>query len=249
MKKTNFLPGVDAPHVLDRFAKSAGNEVGSGKLDSPKSSAALAVNVFGWFIGRPGLLPLLPGMIPEVPVKKVEVEYCARFPWHGGRHPWLDAFVETDREIVGVESKRFEPYRGHKPAALSKAYDREVWGTNMAPFEAMRDALRSGREKFAFLDATQLVKHAFGLVTEGKRKSKAPSLVYLHAEPPSLGRKPIPMNAHRQHREEIARFAAAVQGAEVGFHSLSYREWLATWPAPPNELGVHARAVIKRFTP
>jgi len=247
--KTIFLPGVDSAYVLERLQNAGGNEIASGKLAHPESSAALAVNVFGWFIGRPGLLPPLPGMRPSVPAERVEVEYCARFPWEHGRHPWLDAFVETDREIVGVESKRFEPYRDHKPVTLSRAYNLKVWGTNMAPFEAMRDALRSGRETFALLDATQLVKHAFGLVTEGKRTNKVPSLVYLHAEPATLGGKPIPAAAHSRHREEIARFAAAVQGAEVAFHSLSYREWLATWPAPPDERGAHARAVIDSFTP
>ena len=109
MDKTTFLPGVEVPYVIDRLAKAGGNEVASGKLDSMDSSAALAVNVFGWFIRRACLLPLFPGMRPGVPAERVEIEYCARFPWSGGRHPWLDAFVETDCEIVGVESKRFEP--------------------------------------------------------------------------------------------------------------------------------------------
>lgn len=249
MSQSDFLPGVAVQHVLDRLAKAGGNEVGSGKFGSPESSSALAVNTFGWFIERPALLPALPGMIAGDSPVRVDVEYCARFPWSGGRHPWLDAVVETDRRLIGVESKRYEPFRGHKPASLSDAYDRKVWGEKMAPFEAMRDALRAGRETFQFLDATQLVKHAFGLVTEGARKGKTPSLVYLHAEPSALGGKPISPAAHRQHRAEIARFAAAVCDAEVGFHAVSYRDWFAAWPAPPNEVGTHARAVIERFAP
>lgn len=249
MSEATFLPGVAVQHVLDRLAKAGGNEVGSGKFGSPESSSALAVNTFGWFIERPALLPALPGMAAGDPPVRVEVEYCARFPWRGGRHPWLDALVETSGQLIGVESKRYEPFRGHKPASLSDAYDRKVWGAKMAPFEAMRDALRAGGETFQFLDATQLVKHAFGLVTEGTRKGKAPALVYLHAEPGALGGKPISPAAHRQHRAEIARFAAAVAGAEVGFHAISYRDWLATWPATSNEVGIHARAVIERFAP
>jgi hypothetical protein len=119
----------------------------------------------------------------------------------------------------------------------------------MAPFEAMRDLLRSGCETFAFLDAAQLVRHAFGLVTEAKRKGKTSLLVYLYAEPAALGGKPIPVTTHRQHREEISRFAAAVRDAEVSSHSIGYRKWLTTWPAPLNEVGAHARAVIERFAP
>jgi hypothetical protein len=37
-----FLPGVPVEHVLRRLAKAGGNEVASGKLASPDSSAALA---------------------------------------------------------------------------------------------------------------------------------------------------------------------------------------------------------------
>ena len=44
MTDSEFLPGVAVQHVLDRLAKAGGNEVESGKLASPESSAALAVN-------------------------------------------------------------------------------------------------------------------------------------------------------------------------------------------------------------
>jgi hypothetical protein len=247
--KPNFLAGVPADLVLDRLAKAGGDEVGSGKFASPESSSALAVNTFGWFIERPSLLPALPGMKTGASTLLVDVEYCARFPWRGGRHPWLDAVVETERELLGVESKRFEPFRDHKSPSLSKAYDRDVWGTNMGPFEAMRNALRTGQEKFEFLDATQLVKHAFGLVTDGARKSKAPVLVYLYAEPAALGARPITAAAFKQHRDEIARFGTAVAGADVGFYATSYREWLDTWPKPPNPVGIHREAVLDRFKP
>ena len=177
MTNIEFLPGVDREHVLGRLAKAGGNEVESGKLASKESSAALAVNTFGWFIQRPLALPHLPGMKRGVPASLVDVEYCARFPWRGGRHPWLDAVVETEIQLIGVESKRFEPFRGHKPSSLSSAYDRKVWGANMEPYEAMRDVLRSGECRFELLDATQLIKHAFGLVTDAGRKGKAPVLV------------------------------------------------------------------------
>ena len=113
----------------------------------------------------------------------------------------------------------------------------------MTPYEAMRDSLRSGTEHFEFLDAAQLVKHAFGLVTEGRRKKKRPYLVYLFAEPKEHAAK------RQSHREEIARFAAAVGGAEVGFAAMRYREWLATWPDADSELARHRAAIIERFRP
>ena len=83
--------------------KAGGDEVGSGKFENPDSSAALAVNTFGWFVGRPELLPAFPSLASIFPATFVDVEYCARFPWAGGRHPWLDAVIETDQHLIGVE--------------------------------------------------------------------------------------------------------------------------------------------------
>lgn len=247
--RLQFLDGVAREHILDRLKKAGGNEVGSGKLGSDESSAALAVNTFGWFIERPELLPALPGMGPDAKVLLVDVEYCARFPWRGGRHPWLDAVVETDTQLIGVESKRFEPYRDNKTVSFSEAYSRDKWGPKMGPWEAMRDALSGGKERFDFLDAAQLVKHAFGLVTQGRRKGKKPVLVYLFAEPEKRGEASIPPAVFARHRAEIARFGAAVANAQVMFHAVSYREWLAMWPPAPSPIGRHAAAILERFLP
>jgi hypothetical protein len=245
-----FLPGVPALHILERLEKADGHEVGSGKLASPESSAALAVNTFGWFVERPERLPPFP-MLGQITsrVNFVEIEYCARFPWRGGKHPWLDAIVETSKAIIGVESKRFEPYRDRKEATFSAAYNRTVWHDQMTPYETMRDRLRSRVERFECLDAVQLVKHAFGLVTEGRRKAKRPYLIYLFAEPTERAGKPIDDAHKRKHRDEIAHFAAAVNGAEVGFEATSYREWLDSWPALDLELMAHRAAILKRFQP
>lgn len=106
-----FLPGVPVEHGLDRFAAAGGNEIGSGKFQSPESSAALAVNSFAWFISRPSRFPSLPGIVTSDAVGMVDVEFTARFPWAGGRHPWLDAVVQTPKILIGIESKRLEPFR------------------------------------------------------------------------------------------------------------------------------------------
>lgn len=249
MTQFDFLPGVKAEHVMARLAQAGGNELESGKLGSPESSAALAINAFGWFIDRPELLPALPGMEPGVPATAVDVEYCARFPWSGGRHPWLDAVVETPTQLIGIESKRFEPFRDRKRVSLSTAYDRPVWGSSMGPYEEMRDRLRSDAELFEYLDAAQLVKHAFGLDTDGARKGKMPVLVYLFAEPTALGGRPIDPAALARHRDEIAIFAQAVSGAAVTFHSISYRKWIGSWADYDHRVAEHGSAVLARFAP
>lgn len=245
-----FLPGVPQDTVLRRLDAAGGNEVSSGKLSSPESSAALAVNTFGWFIERPDFLPRFPGLEAfDWPAQQVDVEFCARFPWSGGKHPWLDVLVESTNAIIGVESKRFEPFRDRKNATFSTAYDRAVWHDRMGPFEVLRDRLRSKEERFCFLDAVQLVKHAFGLVTEGRRRAKAPHLLYLFAEPVARAGIPITDQEKHAHRSEIAHFGGLIEGAEVKFHAMSYQEWFATWPTSDNQVADHLRAVVDRFAP
>lgn len=240
-----FLPGVAEKRVRAALDAAGGNEIDSGKLDSPESSAALAVNAFGWFLERPEDLPLFPPLreIDEI-VRRVDIERQMRFPWRGGRHPWLDASVETASHLIGIESKRFEPFRDVKSVNLSKAYDRDVWGNGMAPFTVMRDALGSRAITFSHLDAAQLVKHAFGLVTEGRRLRKAPILLYLFAEPHRRGNVEISQETLKLHRDEIAQFSTSVANAEVRFVACSYLEWLAEWDGAVRQ---HADALIARF--
>jgi hypothetical protein len=247
IRPPTFLPGVPEHLVQAALAKAGGNEIGSGKLDSPESSAALAVNAFGWFIERPADLPPFPSIADfEWPAVRVDVERQMRFPWRGGRHPWLDAAVETGGHVIGIESKRFEPFRDAKTVHLSDAYDRDVWGDRMTPFTAMRNRLRAGDGGYLHLDAAQLIKHAFGLVTEGRRLGKAPVLLYLYAEPIHRGATLIPVAAIERHRAEIADFAVAVAYAEVRFAACSWREWLAGWTG---DTRLHADALIARFEP
>ena len=231
MNQTVFLPGVDADRVLDRLLAGAGDEIGSGKFASPESSAALAANCFGWFMTRPASFPLPRMIADEGSVQEVTLEFCARFPWSGGRHPWLDAVVRTATQLIGVESKRYEPFRaGAQRSSFSVAYDRPVWGERMIGYCAVRDRLRDGSLGFDHLDATQLVKHAYGLRTEGLRRQLHPVLWYVYAEPSELGGRPIPAEAHRKHKMEIEQFAHVVAGDEVRFVACSYGDWMSTWP-------------------
>ncbi len=243
-----LLPGIPADQVYARLAQGDGNEL-DGKILSPESSAALAVNAFGWFLQRPHLFPGFPGIVSAqaAPIL-VDLERKVRFPWPGGRHPNLDAWVEYSSILIGIESKRFEPFRDRKKPHFSSAYDRPVWGSQMAPFEQMRDHLRGHPGCYRHLDAAQLVKTAFGLVTQSRRDSRPAALVYLFAEPDSLHGRPIPAADKATHRKEIAHFAAAVSQGAVAFHAIGYREWLDTWPASPPDLAGHRTALLRRYS-
>ena len=243
-----FLPGVNEAHVRARLLAAGGDEIGSGKIEHPESSAALAANTFGWFIDRPDRLPPFPGTAHLGRPAKVDVEFCARFPWQGGRHPWLDAVVITSSHLIGVEAKRFEPFRDAKRVSFSAAYSQPVWGSRMTRYEGLRDALCCGELSFKYLDASQLVKHAFGLVIESARRTLSPVLVYLFAEPTHRQGRVISDDDRARHRKEIHRFSDAVSPDEVAFFAFSYREWIAAWDAEP-DIAAHASALLQRFSP
>ena len=80
-----FLPGVPGEAIEQIFSRAPGNEMTSGKFDSPESSAALAANTFGFFLHSPQDLPRLPGYrSADWPALSPALEKTVRFPWSGG---------------------------------------------------------------------------------------------------------------------------------------------------------------------
>ena len=251
-----LLPGLPSDLIRQRYATAPGNEIESGKFQSPESSAALAANAFGYFIDKSEALPMLPveGALGW-PAKSVQLEVENRFPWRGGRHPWLDVMIETSTALIGIESKRYEPFRAKGVPDLSDAYWRPVWGDNMRGYCRLRDGLRDGTITFERLDAAQLFKHAFGLRTAVHRSTgphgKRPVLVYLFAEPNVWpGGRPVAAEAIAAHRRDITTFKDIVDGDEVLFYALSYRELLDSWlEADDVRVHEHAHAVDVHFAP
>jgi hypothetical protein len=248
LARAALLDHLPKDAILARYQAAGGQEVVSGKFANPESSAALVANAFGFFADRPDLLSLPGDVLGGQPANTVALEAQMRFPWSGGLHPWLDVGVETSQSLIGIESKRYEPFRDHKTASFSAAYSRPVWGSAMGPFEAMRDTLSAGR-RFAFLDAAPLVKHAFGLRTQGHRSGRQAVLCYLYAEPHAFpGGRTISAHAIQAHRDELATFTAEVSatGADVAFCSLSYAQLVDHWAGEP-QLAHHAAALAARF--
>ncbi|MBN2630725.1 MAG: hypothetical protein JXR75_09325 [Rhodobacteraceae bacterium] len=241
-----FLLDLPEARILQALARSPGNELRSGKIDSPESSAALAANAFGWFLDRPSALPGLPG-VPAGAVESVDLAVEMRFPWAGGRHPWLDVGIVTHTTLVGVTRKRYEPFRPAKVSDFSDVYDRPVWGPNMARYSRLALDLIAGTADFRVLDAVQLVKHAYGIRTRAEKRALGSVLVYLYAEPATWASgKPVDAKRRAAHRAEIARFARAVAGDEVVFVALRWGDLLRQWAAVP-ELAAHVAALRTRF--
>ena len=245
---TDFLPGVPAATVLAALSRAPGSELASRKFDSPESSAALVANAFGWFLDRPRSMLPLPGVPMGLPVT-LEIEAELRFPWSGGRHPWLDVAVTTATTLVGIESKRYEPFRPGKSTSFSEAFDSRDWGKGMARYTALRLALTEGRQSYRCLDAVQLVKHAYALRTQSVKRGLGAVLVYLHAAPATWASgKPVSPEAIARHKAEIADFARAVKGDDVSFVALRWTDLLNDWAKAP-ALAAHVAAIRARFGP
>lgn len=256
MTEDIFLPGLPVSLIVAAYEAAPGNEIASGKFASLESSAALVANAFGFFLGRADLLPPLPGT-PEKgwPASSLALEALVRFPWSGGKHPCLDVLIATGDSLIGVESKRFEPFRSKGVAQLSDAYWRPLWGDAMAGYERVRDDLKNGLLSYKHLDATQLIKHAFGLRTAvqvGKRfAGRRPVLFYLFAESKTWpDGKDIADVDRLRHREEIEDFRLRTADSEVAFVSCCYNELLDSWLTSKHEsIRKHAIAVAARFRP
>lgn len=225
-----LFPDLPRAQILSAYAASPGDELASGKFASPASSAALVANTFGFFLNDPELLPALPGMAEAGwPAQRIELEACARFPWSGGQHPWLDVLISTRTHLIAIESKRFEPFRPGKSSQLSEAYWRPLWGPAMDGYQAVRDGLADGKLAYKHLDAHQLIKHALGVRAEAGRRGLQPILAYLYAQTLSWpDESEISDKMLARHRDEVADFAGRVSADEVSFVALTYGRLLSS---------------------
>lgn len=238
---TSFLPGVPADAVLAALARQPGLD-----LESPDSSAALVANTFGWFLNRPRQLLPFPGVPMGLP-ETVELGVEMQLPMRGVRHPRLDAVVTTPTTIVGIVSKRYQPFRPAKATAFTEPFEAREWGPGMARYGAMRKALGDGRQTYRHLDAVTLVKQAYALHTQSVKRGRGAALVYLHAAPSHWANgKAVDPKAISRHQSELADFARAVKGDDVTFVPLRWSELLAQWSRQPT-LTAHATALTGWF--
>lgn len=234
-----LFDGLPKDEILGAYLAGRGKEVESGKFTNPESSSALVANVFGPFLTHPGRLQL--PQIGEITSLSLECEL--RFPWRGGLHPWLDVVVETNRQLIGIESKRYEPFRDKK-ALFSESFKRDVWGLQMEPYLRLRNNLSQG---YLHLDPVQLTKHALALRTQACKRQLEPVLIYLYAEPQAFPKgTPIQTSAIERHRHEVQRYSDAVAGAEVKFLSMMYGDLLGFWKSHP-ELRQHAERIEQHY--
>ena len=232
----NLLPTVRLADFEADLRAGDGNEL-EGKFKAVHSSSALAVNVFAPFRARGSEL-ILPGS-----GSITGLEFERKCP-HGvsGRAPNLDVLLTGPNGVNGVESKLTEPLSRHR-AVFSPRYREKIQDERResAWFREML-CLEEDPGRYAWLDAAQLVKHAYGLAHTFP--DGPVTLLYLYWEPRYAERFPLFV----EHRREVDAFSGRVAGARPSFRAMSYPELWRSWSnAPPPWLTVHLDALRARY--
>jgi len=234
----NVIEGVRLADFESDLRQGDGNEL-EGKFRAAHSSSALAVNTFAPFKGRLSDLDLPGGS----GFASLCFERKCPHGLAGRKPPNLDAVAESPNSVVAIESKCLEPLSSHA-AKFAPAYNAEIIDARRGT-AWFREMLRLIEEPRAYrwLDAAQLIKHAFGLANTFVNRPI--TLLYLFWEPSNPEAHP----AFAEHRDEVRRFAASVHGGGPEFVAMSYPELWGAWSVgtPPELLLAHIARLKARY--
>lgn len=234
----NLVAGISLADVETDLRQGDGNEL-EGKFRAVHSSSALGVNVFGPFKAKPQHLRL-------VGQSEFSVLHFERKCHHGlvnRRAPNLDVLAENASRVVAVESKCLEYLSPHS-ASFSPAYAAEIVDARRAgPCFRHMMSLIEEPDTYRWLDAAQLIKHAFGLAHTFPGRDV--TLLYIFWEPTNPDDYPI----FAAHRAEVERFAGIVSGGDPHFTFMSYPELWRAWEAAqtPDWLSSHVARLRERY--
>jgi hypothetical protein len=203
---------------LARGSELAPTVTGPPRIKSLCSSAALVANVFGYWHGRDAA-PVAHALGFE---SRGAVSLALEQPFAtglAGDPPLIDVALRSGAGVsIAIESK-FAEWLARRPrnkSGLKEKYfprGSGVWAAaGLARCQAFAEDLRAGRERFTYLHAAQLLKHALGLEKAGVRRY---SLVYLYYDWP--GREA------RAHGAELDRARSRLEG-EVDLRVHTYQE-------------------------
>lgn len=234
-----LLPGVSPEDFEGDLSSGDGNELET-KFRAAHSSSGLAVNCFATFRRRIADLKM-PG---HSGFGTLQFERKCPIGLRGGRAPNLDVVLSGPNSVLAIESKLTEYLSAHR-ADFSPAYEAQIRDArrDQGYFREML-RLRDRPDHYTWLDAAQLIKHAFGLA---RTFPKSPvTLLYLFWEPSNPDAGP----EFAAHRCEIEEFRARVAGSSPAFEAMSYPELWQCWrdSAPtPGWLDEHLRNLQGRY--
>jgi hypothetical protein len=210
-----------AAGTLAAFDRAGSSEVQPRRLRPPRilalhSSAALVINVFEHWCERDPA-PLLAALGIDGTCRKLAFEQPFATGL-AGDPPYIDVAIELQSgKVIALESKFTEWLTPRPPnrARLKTKYFAHAarhWADRGLPAaQALAEDLQAGRQRFKYLHAAQLLKHALGLACG----SGAVALYYLYYDVPGAQAK--------THRAEIDGFRSRVT-PEIEFTSLAYQD-------------------------
>ena len=230
----NLLSELNASLLEPDFRRGKGSEL-DRKFCAAHSSAALVANVFGPF--RDGATSFLIPGVGETHLDQFECKYPTGVV--GRTPPHLDASGRGPRGVVAIESKCIEYFTG-KAADFAPAYQ-SLEHLRANPWFMEMERLRETPRDYRYLDAAQLVKHAFGLLNSGGQSA---TLLYLFWEPDDAERHAL----FAEHRREIASLEARIRDGGLSLVSLSYPELWDAWGCSGSaRLQKHAERLRLRY--
>jgi hypothetical protein len=232
--------------VLAQFERGSELTPGSktqARMCSLRSSAALVANVFDYWRDRDNA-----ALVTALGLHggAAEVSFEEPLPTGlEGEPPLADVLLRwPSGRIAAIESKFGEwlVRRPHNKAVFKAKYfpaGSAVWAAaGLVRCQALAAAIQEGRERFKFLHAAQLLKHALGLARSGAREH---CLVYLYYDWP--GREA------EAHRAELDRLAALLR-PEIDLRVLTYQALFRSLCAEPSAAAVdYRRYLAQRYFP
>lgn len=209
-----------------------------GRLRSPDSPAALALNTFLPWRGAIDRLPLC-GLVGFD-----AIQFEVRCPTGlRGTPPHLDLLALKDRTVVAV-TVRCSDYLVRRKSPVAESYDRLLGDTpGVGPWSRELARLRAAPETYRHVDLGALIKHALAL---GRTfPDRRATLLYLFWEPLDA----CQFEEFHRHRAELAGLGKALAGARIGFDSQTFDSLWRDWAArsSPTWLARHVARLRARY--
>ena len=234
----NLVEGVRLDDFEEDLRQGDGNEL-KEKFRAAHSSSALAVNTFAPFKANAAALRLPDGN----GFANIYFERKCPHGIKGRRSPNLDVLADGSTRIFAIESKCLEHLSPHE-AEFAPAYESHITDQRRRTgwFRTMQQLIEQP-STYRWLDAAQLVKHAYGVAFT--YPTRLVTLLYLFWEPSNSEA----YSNFAEHRSEVTRFAASTVGGGPEFVAMSYPELWRYWETNPSSewLPVHVKRLRARY--
>lgn len=228
----NLLKGVNAELIETDYRQGSGSEWDT-KFRAIHSSSALVANTFGrWKTDSKHLKILgLSNFSPPYLEKKCPTGLK-------GTPPNLDVVIESETDIVGIESKLLEPLTQKQPK-FSENYKKLSLPRCEEQWWQLLESSKSWRP--SHFDVAQIIKHYLGLRNK-YRDGRQIHLVYIYWQPLNASG----FQEYEMHQKEIELTASFLDGSEVDFVAMNYHQLWDSWAKDPM-LEIHAGNLKQRY--